>query len=89
MLAGVAGVAGVPADRHMVRVCTSMCVFHRSCVPSLTGCSVIDRDSTAGQDGGDAGRGNPCRHVQQGLDDVTLEDGVLLPQVQDPHDLTL
>lgn len=55
----------------------------------LTRCSVIDWSSTAGHDRCDHGRENPCSHVQQRLDDVTLEDGVLLPQVQDSHYLTL
>ena len=56
---------------------------------SLTRRSVIDWGSTAGHDRRDAGRGDPRRHVQQRLDDVALEDGVLLPQVQHSHYFTL
>ena len=56
----------------------------------LTRCGVVGGRGAAGlQDRGDAGWGQAGRHVQQGLDDVTLEDGILLPQVEDSYDLAL
>lgn len=61
----------------------------RSGLGILTRGSVVDGGRAAGRDGRDAERGQPHCHVQQGLDDVALEDVVLLPEVQHSHDLTL
>ena len=59
------------------------------CVVRLTVGSVVDRGGAAGHQRGDGGRGQSCSHVQQRLDEVTLEHCILLPQVEDPNYLTL
>lgn len=100
MLAGVAGVAGVPGYTERITrlpcsdmLNTTVAVIRRANlnfnVLLLTGCSVVDRGSTAGHDGCDTGRRNPRCHIQQRLNDVTLENRILLPQIQDSHNLTL
>lgn len=68
-------------------VCVFLLPIELRC--ELTRCGVVDRSGAARYDRRDAGRRNPRGHVQQGLDDVTLEDGVLLPQIKNPHNLAL
>ena len=68
-------------------VCVCVCVDHSASEPTRS--SVVDRRRRAGHDGGDTRGWQSSRHIQQWLDDVTLEDHVLLPQVKDPNNLTL